>query len=228
MGDRRDGAAGVTLADGSRADVTLRGDDDRAAVAGTTDGAGDGVDLAGHVLLTAAVEPHTHLDKAFLSERLVNRTGDLIGAIEAMVAARPLLTIEDTAERAERAARLFARQGYRALRTHVDTTLDHGLRSVEALVEVRDRVADVIDLQIVAMCGWPVAGPGRRRSGRCCATRWRPGPTSSAAAPTSTSTRGRRRRCTWSSPPSTGSGSTCTPTRRSTTTSTACPSWPRS
>src|SRR4051794_6964723 len=121
---------GATLADGSRADVTLRGSTiESVSPPGTTDG-GAGIDLTGHVLLTAAVEPHTHLDKAFLSERLVNRTGDLHGAIEAMVAARPGLTIEDTAERAARAARLFARQGYRAVRTHVDTTLDHGLRSV--------------------------------------------------------------------------------------------------
>jgi cytosine deaminase len=152
---------GVTLVDGSRADVTLRGATiESVQPPGTTDGV-PGTDLTGHVLVTAAVEPHTHLDKAFLSERLVNRTGDLRGAIEAMVAARPALTIEDTAERAERAARLFARQGFRAVRTHVDTTLDHGLRSVEALVMVRDRVADVIDVQIVAMCGWPVGGsPG--------------------------------------------------------------------
>ena len=149
---------GVTLVDGSRADVTVRGTTiESVRPPGTTDGTA-GIDLTGHVLLTAAVEPHTHLDKAFLSERLVNRTGDLSGAIETMVAARPGLTIEDTAERAERAARLFARQGYRSLRTHVDTTLDHGLRSVEALVAVRDRVATVIDVQIVAMCGWPVAG----------------------------------------------------------------------
>ena len=178
MGDQRGTVLrGVTLGDGSRADVTLRGTTiESVRPPGTTDGAA-GIDLSGHVLLTSAVEPHTHLDKAFLSERLVNRTGDLNGAIEAMIAARPVLTIEDTAERAERAARLFARQGFRALRTHVDTTLDHGLRSVEALVMVRDRVADVIDLQIVAMCGWPVAGSPGTRSAPCCATRWWPGPT---------------------------------------------------
>ena len=44
------------------------------------------------------------------------------------------------------------------MRTHADTTLDHGLRSIEALVEVRRRVADVIDVEIVALCGWPVTG----------------------------------------------------------------------
>jgi cytosine/creatinine deaminase len=156
---------GVTLADGTEADVGLRG----AAIVSVTapgvradevDEVDDArvVDLAGHVLLTAAVETHAHLDKAFLAERLVNRTGDLSGAIDSMVAARPRLTVEDTIERAERAARLLAANGFRAVRSHVDATLDHGLRSVEALVEVRQRVADVIDVEVVAMSGWPVAG----------------------------------------------------------------------
>jgi cytosine/creatinine deaminase len=150
---------GVTLADGTVADVRLRGSSIAAVTTGPGDGGGaDVVDLTGHLLLAAAVEAHAHLDKAFLAERLDNRTGDLTGAIAAMMAARPTLEIADTIERAERAARLLAAQGFRAVRSHADTTLDHGLRSIEALVEVRQRVADVIDLEVVAMCGWPVAG----------------------------------------------------------------------
>lgn len=149
----------VTLADGSVVDVRVAGPVIDAVGQGVGQQGDTVVDLAGHVLLTAAVEPHAHLDKAFLSERLVNRTGDLMGAIDTMVAARPSLTVDDTVDRAERAARLMARNGFTAVRTHADTTLDHGLRSVEALVEVRRRVADVIDLEIVALCGWPVVGP---------------------------------------------------------------------
>ena len=86
-----------------------------------------------------------------------------------MVAGRPLLGVDETVERAERAARLLAANGYAAVRTHADTTMDHGLRSIEALVEVRRRVADVIDVEIVALCGWPIAGAdGGAGSGRCC------------------------------------------------------------
>ena len=148
----------VTLADGTTTDVRLAGGVIDAVGPGVGE-PGDGtVDLAGHVLVTAAVEPHAHLDKAFLSERVTNPTGDLLGAIQAMIAARPSLTVADTIERAERAARLMARNGYSTVRTHADTTTDHGLRSIEALDEVRRRVADVIDVEIVALCGWPVAG----------------------------------------------------------------------
>ncbi len=116
------------------------------------------IDLDGYLLLAAAVEPHAHLDKAFLAERIVNPTGDLYGAIGAMKANRHLLDVPETIERAERAARLMARNGYAAVRSHADTTTEHGLRSVEALAEVRRRVQDVIDVEIVALCGWPVTG----------------------------------------------------------------------
>jgi cytosine deaminase len=116
------------------------------------------VDLAGYVLLPSAVEPHAHLDKAFLAEVVVNETGDLYGAIEAMKASRHLTNVADTIERAERAARLMASNGFSAIRSHADTTLENRLESIEALAEVRRRVAGVIDLQIVALSSWPITG----------------------------------------------------------------------
>src|SRR5690242_18988358 len=64
------------------------------------------IDLGGRLVVPAFVEPHAHLDKAFLSERILNPTGDLMGAIMAMRANRHLITLEDTIERAERAVRL--------------------------------------------------------------------------------------------------------------------------
>jgi cytosine deaminase len=116
------------------------------------------VDLTGYLLLPAAVEPHAHLDKAFLAERVVNTTGDLYGAIAAMQASRHIIDQADTTARAERAVRLMAANGYTAVRSHADTTLENGLSSVEALTEVRSRVGDLIEIQIVALCGWPVTG----------------------------------------------------------------------
>jgi cytosine deaminase len=148
----------ATLADGTHTDVRIRGEAIDAV--GDVDAQPDDeiVDLDGWMLLSAAVEPHAHLDKAFLAERLVNERGDLLGAIDTMVAARPTIDVADTVVRAERAARLMAANGFGFVRTHVDTTLDNELTSVEALVEVRRRLAGVIDIEIVALCGWPVVG----------------------------------------------------------------------
>ncbi|MEI7619118.1 MAG: amidohydrolase family protein [Actinomycetota bacterium] len=117
------------------------------------------LDLSGHLLLPAFAEPHAHLDKAFLSERFANDAGDLMGAIVAMQQNRHLITYEDTVDRAERAVRLMVRNGASAIRTHADTTAENGLMSVEALAEVRRRTADICDIQIVSLVGWPVTGP---------------------------------------------------------------------
>ena len=114
--------------------------------------------LEGYLVLPAAVEAHAHLDKAFLADRIANPTGDLRGAIEAMERNRGSLTVADVIARAVRAAELMARNGFRAVRTHADVTTDNGLRSVEGLIEVRRRVAEIIDREIVALCGWPVLG----------------------------------------------------------------------
>lgn len=156
---------GATLAGGRRVDVTIGGGtiesvDDAGA---GPDDPGEHLSLEGYLLLAAAVEPHAHLDKAFLADVVPNETGDLLGAIEAMRAASGRRNRSETVERATRAARLMATNGYRAVRTHVDVTGALGVTSVEAVVEVRDLVADVIDVQVVALVDHPVTGrPGAR------------------------------------------------------------------
>ena len=148
----------ATLIDGKVTKVRI--DDGVIAAIGTDppDTGAERVDLDGYVLLPAAVEPHAHLDKAFLAEIVPNPTGDLMGAIEAMQANRHVMDTPGIIERAERAARLMAANGYSAIRTHADLTVEHGLRSVEGLAEVRRRVADLIDIEIVALAGWPLCG----------------------------------------------------------------------
>jgi len=113
----------------------------------------------GYVIVPAFAEPHAHLDKAFLAERVPNPTGDLLGAIVAINAARGEITVADTIERAERAARLMVSNGCTAIRTHADLTDGNGLTSVEALIEVRERLRDLVTIQIVALPGRPSIGP---------------------------------------------------------------------
>ena len=152
---------GAVLTDGRCVDVLLDGDRIGAVTPHGQPTAGPDVarlDLAGHLLAPAFADPHAHLDKAFLSERLPNPTGDLMGAIMAMRSNRHLITIPDTVERAERAVRLMVANGATLVRTHADTTRENGLASVEALVEVRRRVAGICDVQIVSLASWPITG----------------------------------------------------------------------
>jgi len=116
------------------------------------------VNALGALLTSSLAEPHAHLDKAFLSERIANPTGDLMGAINAMESHRNQITVADTIERAERAVRLMVRNGVTAIRTHADVTEWNSLDSVEALLEVRSRTSDIVDLQICALLGWPLSG----------------------------------------------------------------------
>ncbi|MGD9996404.1 MAG: hydrolase, partial [Ilumatobacteraceae bacterium] len=149
------------LADGTTADVGIEGDS--IVSVGATDphaeAPADSIDLDGWLLLPAFTEPHAHLDKAFLAEVVPNPTGDLLGAIMAMEESRHLITVADTIERAERAARLMLANGVTAIRTHADLTTTNGMCSVEALIEVRKRLRGLVDIQVCALAGWPSIGP---------------------------------------------------------------------
>ena len=126
--------------------------------AGSTPYTGTQYDLAGHVVLPSFVEPHAHLDKAFLADRINNPTGDLLGAINGLEAVRNTITFDDIVERAVRAAELMSRNGVTSIRTHADTTVDGGLTSVLALLEAKRRCSDFIDIQVAMLLGWPVTG----------------------------------------------------------------------
>ena len=116
------------------------------------------VDAKGALLTSSLAEPHAHLDKAFLSERISNPTGDLMGAINAMESGRDQITVDDTIARAERAVRLMVSNGVTAIRTHADVTEWNSLDSIDALLEVRNRTREIVEIQIVALLGWPLSG----------------------------------------------------------------------
>jgi len=151
---------GATTAEGETVDVRI--DAGRITAVGALDRLPDEEvhDLAGYILLPAPAEPHAHLDKALTADRVVNRTGDLLGAITAWQAAWPSLTKDDIAERARRAALSGVANGLTAIRSHGDLSSVIGLRSMEALVEVRDELRDLVDIQVVALIALPTAGPG--------------------------------------------------------------------
>ncbi len=116
------------------------------------------VSLAGQLILPSFVEPHSHLDKAFLADRVDNPDGDLMGAIRGLEAVRHTITFDDTVDRATRAAHLMSRNGVTSVRTHADTTVAGGLTSVSALLEARNRCKDFIDIQVAMLLEWPVTG----------------------------------------------------------------------
>ena len=128
--------------------------------AGSTEANVDTYELHGHIALPGFVEPHAHLDKAFLADRVHNPDGDLLGAINGLEAVRDTITYDDIVTRAVAAAQLMSRNGVTSIRTHADTTESGGLTSVLALLEAKRQCADFIDIQVAMLLSWPVTGPG--------------------------------------------------------------------
>ena len=147
------------LIDGSRIDVYLHeGFIEKTVLHQPTDspGAGD-IDADGQLLLPTLAEPHAHLDKAFLAERIHNPTGDLLGAIHAVHANAHTLTFEDIVERASRAVMLYVKNGVSRIRSHADT-FDGSTLQVRALRQVAHNFKDICDIEICALVQWPLTG----------------------------------------------------------------------
>ncbi|WP_427015636.1 amidohydrolase family protein [Pseudarthrobacter sp. P1] len=162
----------ATLADGGRADVHLRnGLIERVVPLAGSEVSGDPavapgagaqeLDLNGYVLLPAPVEPHAHLDKALLGGRVTNVSGDLAGAITAIIEAYPSMTGDDIGRRGLKALGEALTHGFTAVRTHVDCREEIGTAGIRALVALREQLKDVIDVQIVALAGDVGGSEGR-------------------------------------------------------------------
>jgi cytosine deaminase len=108
------------------------------------------VDARGCLLAPPFCDPHFHMD-ATLSYGLprVNESGTLLEGIRLWGELKPLLKAEDLVARALAYCDWAVARGLLAIRSHVDTS-DPSLLPVEAMLEVKRRVADVIDLQLVA------------------------------------------------------------------------------
>jgi cytosine deaminase len=108
------------------------------------------IDATGRLVTPPFVDPHFHMDATLsLGMPRLNHSGTLLEGIALWGELRPALTKDALLERALRYCDLAVSQGLLAIRSHVDTS-DPKLVTVEALLEVRDKVAPYIDLQLVA------------------------------------------------------------------------------
>ena len=108
------------------------------------------IDARGYLVSPPFVDAHFHMDATLsLGQPRLNRSGTLLEGIALWGELKPLLTHAAVIERALRYCDLAVSQGLLAIRTHVDVC-DDRLLCVEALLEVRKKIAPYIDLQIVA------------------------------------------------------------------------------
>ena len=131
-------------------DIGIEGGRIAALEQGLQASAPEEIDATGRLVTPPFVDPHFHMD-ATLSYGLprVNRSGTLLEGIALWGELKPLLTQEALIERALEYCDWAVGRGLLAIRSHVDIC-DPRLLAVEALLEVKRRVAPYLDLQLVA------------------------------------------------------------------------------
>jgi len=141
----------ATLADGRKqVDIAIQGDTILEVGPALQARGAREIDVEGDLVSAPFVDAHFHMD-ATLSYGLprVNESGTLLEGIALWGELKPQLAQEALVERALQYCDWAVARGLLGIRTHVDVC-DDRLLAVEALLDVKRRVAPYIDLQLVA------------------------------------------------------------------------------
>ena len=108
------------------------------------------IDAAGKLVSPPFIDAHVHLDAVLtVGQPRYNSSGTLLEGIQIWSERKPSLTREDVKSRVLEEVRWEVAQGTLHIRSHVDVC-DPALIALRALIEVREEVRDICDLQLVA------------------------------------------------------------------------------
>ena len=108
------------------------------------------LDVAGRLVVPPFIDSHVHLDAVLtVGQPRYNTSGTLLEGIQIWSERKPSLTHDDAKQRATEAIRWEVAQGTLHIRSHVDVC-DPNLTALRALLEVREEVRDICNLQLVA------------------------------------------------------------------------------
>ena len=108
------------------------------------------IDARGSIASPPYVEPHVHLDTALTAgEPRWNVSGTLWEGIACWAERKKSLTRDDVRDRVNEVLRWYVANGVLHVRSHVDVT-DPTFVALDTMIELREQVRDVIDLQLVA------------------------------------------------------------------------------
>src|SRR5262249_50835161 len=105
----------------------------------------------GNLALPPFVDPHMHLDKAFIGGWVAPTSGLYADSERKVKEYKRTVTVDDVRRRAGRAIEAAVSCGVSHARTNVDLDTIGGLTGLKGLLEVRKEYADVIDIEIAAM-----------------------------------------------------------------------------
>ncbi len=108
------------------------------------------IDVSGRLVSPPFIDSHVHLDAVLtVGQRRYNESGTLLEGIQIWSERKADLTQEEVRQRALQAIEWEVSQGTLHIRSHVDVC-DPSLTALRALLEVREEVRDICDLQLVA------------------------------------------------------------------------------
>lgn len=114
------------------------------------------LDLEGKAALPGLVDAHMHLDKSFSLPAVGNVSGTLEEAVRNYSQASPAFTGEDIKARIVRSGLQALSFGTTLIRTHLDFNLrasrEVALRTIEAALEAKAKLAPYVALQLFPMC----------------------------------------------------------------------------
>lgn len=108
------------------------------------------IEAGGKVLIPGLIDSHIHLDKAYIMDRLPNKSGTLMEAIKVTAKLKPTFTKEDVVERATRALFSLVTHGTTHIRTHAEFDPAQGFTGFETVMELKEKYRDLMDIQVVA------------------------------------------------------------------------------
>lgn len=138
---RRQGLSDIAVKDGVFARVTEDLSSEHAA---------HEIDAVGRLVVPPFIDAHVHLDAVLtVGQPRYNTTGTLLEGIQIWSERKPGLTCEDVRRRALEEIQWEVAQGTLHIRSHIDVC-DPELTALRALLEIREEVRDICDLQLVA------------------------------------------------------------------------------
>lgn len=131
-------------------DIGIVGEQIRSVEPGISGKGKEEIDAAGRVVIPPFLDTHIHLDYVLtVGQPRQNRTGTLWEGIAIWSERKKAVTYEEAKRRITEAVKWQVANGVGYVRTHVDVT-DPNLTSLKAMLDVKQEVRDLIDLEIVA------------------------------------------------------------------------------
>ena len=108
------------------------------------------IDADGKLVTPPFVDSHVHLDSALtVGQPRFNQSGTLIDAIDIWSDYKQDITKESIKAKAKQTVMWLIANGVLRIRTHTDST-EPNLLTIEAILEVKEELKDVVDIQVVA------------------------------------------------------------------------------